>query len=89
MTNTLNGRSFIGKVTREMLKQFDYTTIVDRLNTVSCSYNSDLTGVDNPRFKRSTFPLPETVMQPKRQTKRHAEANVQQPSPATLSTLTL
>ena len=38
-------------------KNFDYTTIADRLRTVSWSNSSHLTGVIKPVYERSTFPL--------------------------------
>ena len=38
-------------------KNFDYTTIVDRLRTVSWSNSSHPTGVVKPVYERSTFPL--------------------------------
>ena len=38
-------------------KNFDYTTIADRLRTVSWSNSSQPTGVVNPVYERSTFPL--------------------------------
>ena len=38
-------------------KNFDYTTIADRLRTVSWSNISHPTGVVKPVYERSTFPL--------------------------------
>ena len=38
-------------------KKFDYTTIADRLRTVSWSNSSHPTGVVRPVYERSTFPL--------------------------------
>ena len=38
-------------------KNFDYTTITDRLRTVSWSNNSHPTGVVKPVYDRSTFQL--------------------------------
>ena len=38
-------------------KNFDYTTIADRLRTVSWSNSSHPTGVVKPVYKRLTFPL--------------------------------
>ena len=38
-------------------KNFDYTTIADRLRTVSWSNSSHPTGVVKPVYERSTFPL--------------------------------
>ena len=38
-------------------KNFDYTTIADRLRTVSWSNTSHPTGVVKPVYERSTFPL--------------------------------
>ena len=37
-------------------KNFEYTTIADRLRTVSRSNNSHATGVVKPLYERSTFP---------------------------------
>ena len=37
-------------------KNFDYTTIADRLRTVSWSISSHPTGVVKPVYERSTFP---------------------------------
>ena len=37
-------------------KNFDYTTIADRLRTVSWSNSSHWTGVVKPVYERSTFP---------------------------------
>ena len=42
-------------------KNFDYTTIADRLSTVSWSSNSRPTGVVKPVYERSTFPLTTTA----------------------------
>ena len=50
----------IQKVTwqhKNATKNFDYTTIADRLRTVSWSNNSHPTGVVRPVYERSTFPL--------------------------------
>ena len=38
-------------------KNFDYTTIADRLRTVSWSNSSHPTGVVKPGYVRSTFPF--------------------------------
>ena len=38
-------------------KNFDYTTIADRLRTFSWSNSSYPTGVVKPVYERSTFPL--------------------------------
>ena len=38
-------------------KNFDYTTIADRLRTVNWSNSSHPTGVVKPVYERSTFPL--------------------------------
>ena len=43
-------------------KNFDYTTIVDRLGTVSWSNSSHPTGVVKPDNDRSTFPLTTTAV---------------------------
>ena len=43
-------------------KNFDYTTIADRLRTVSGSNNSHPTGVVKPVYERSTFPLTATAV---------------------------
>ena len=44
-------------------KNFDYTTIADRLRTVSWSSSSHPTGVVKPVYERSTFPLTAKVVQ--------------------------
>ena len=41
--------------TKNATKSFDYTTIADRLGTVSWSNNSHPTGVVKPVHERSTF----------------------------------
>ena len=46
-------------------KNFDYTTIADRLRTVSWSNSSHPTGVVKPVYERSTFPLTATAVQSK------------------------
>ena len=43
-------------------KNFDYTTIADRLKTVSWSNSSHPTGVVKPVHKRSSFPLATTAV---------------------------
>ena len=43
-------------------KNFDYTTIADRLRTVSWSNSSYHTGVVKPVYERSTFPLTATAV---------------------------
>ena len=43
-------------------KNFDYTTIADRLRTVSWSNSSHPTGVVKPVYERSTFPLTATAV---------------------------
>ena len=43
-------------------KNFDYTTIADRLRTVSWSNSSHPTGVVKPVYERSTFPLTATTV---------------------------
>ena len=43
-------------------KNFDYTTIADRLRTVSWSNSSYSTGVVKPVYERSTFPLTATAV---------------------------
>ena len=45
--------------TKNATKNFDYTTIADRLRTVSWSNSSQPTGVVKPVYERSTFPLVE------------------------------
>ena len=42
---------------KDATKNLDYTTIADRLRTVSWSNNSHPTGVVKPVNERSTFPL--------------------------------
>ena len=43
-------------------KNFDYSTIVDRLRTVSRSNSSYPTGMVKPVYERSTFPLTTTAV---------------------------
>ena len=43
-------------------KNFDYTTIGDRLRTVSWSNSSHPTGVVKPVYERPTFPLTTTAV---------------------------
>ena len=43
-------------------KNFDYTTIADRLRTVSWSNSSHSTGVVIPVYERSTFPITATFV---------------------------
>ena len=43
-------------------KNFDYTTIADRLRMVSWSNSSYPTGVIKPVYERSTFPLNSTAV---------------------------
>ena len=43
-------------------KNVDYTTIADRLRTVSWCNNSHPTGVLKPVYERSTFPLTATAV---------------------------
>ena len=43
--------------TKNATKNVDYTTIADRLRTVSWSNSSHPTGVVKPVYERSTFPL--------------------------------
>ena len=43
-------------------KNVDYTTIADRLRTVSWSNSSQTTGVVKPVYERSTFPLTATAV---------------------------
>ena len=43
-------------------KNFDDTTIADRLRTVNWSDNSHPTGVVKPVYERSTFPLTATAV---------------------------
>ena len=43
-------------------KNFDYTTIADRLRTVSWSNSSHPTGMVKPVYERSTFPLTATAV---------------------------
>ena len=46
-----------GNNIKNATKNFDYTTIADRLRTVSWSNSSHPTGVVKPVYERSTFPL--------------------------------
>ena len=43
-------------------QKIDYTTIADRLRTVSWSNSSHLTGEVKPVYERSTFPLTATAV---------------------------
>ena len=54
--------------TKNVTKNFDYTTIVDRLRTVSWSNNSHPTGVLKSVYERSTFLLTTTAVQSKEHT---------------------
>ena len=47
--------------TKISTKNFDYTTIADRLRTVRSSNNSHPTGVVQLVYERSTFPLTATA----------------------------
>ena len=47
---------------KKATKNFDYTTIADRLRTVSWSNSSHPTGVVEPVYERSTFPLTTTAV---------------------------
>ena len=47
---------------KNVTKNFDYTTIVDRLRMVSWSNSSPSTGVVKPVYERSTFPLTATAV---------------------------
>ena len=51
-------------------KNFAYTTIADRLRTISSSNSSHPPGVVKPVDERSTFPLTATAMQSKGHTCR-------------------
>ena len=46
-----------GENIRNTTKNFDYTTIADRLRTVIWSNSKHPTGVVKPDYERSTFPL--------------------------------
>ena len=46
-------------------KNFDYTTVADRLRTVSWNNSSHQTGVVKPVYERSTFSLTATAVQSK------------------------
>ena len=46
--------------TKNATKNFDYTTIAERLRTVSWGNISDPTGLVEPVYERSTFPLTAT-----------------------------
>ena len=46
-------------------KNFDYTTIADRLKTVNWSNRSHPTGVVKTVYERSTFPLTATAVKSK------------------------
>ena len=48
--------------TKNATKNFDYTTIADRLRTVSWSNSSHSTGVVKPVYEHSTFPLTATAV---------------------------
>ena len=64
MTNapTLTEKSKKQRDNKNATKKFDYTTIADRLGTVSWSNSSYPTGVVKPVYERSTFPLTATVV---------------------------
>ena len=48
--------------TKNATKNFEYTTITDRLMTVRWGNSSHPTGVVKPIYERSTFPLTATVV---------------------------
>ena len=48
--------------TKNATKNFDYTTIADRLRTVSCGNDSHQTGVVKPVYGIQTFPLTAKVV---------------------------
>ena len=50
------------KKQRDNTKNFDYTTITDRLRTVSWSDNRHRTGAVKPVYECPTFPLTATAM---------------------------
>ena len=56
-TPTLTENSKSNVTTQNATKNFDYSTIADRLRTVSGSNNSHPTGVVKPVYECSTFPL--------------------------------
>ena len=65
MTNapTLTEKSKKQRVNiKNATKIFDYTTIADRLRTVSWRNNSYPTGVVKPVYERLTFPLTATAV---------------------------
>ena len=69
LTRSYDKRPFthrkIQKATRQhknAAKNLDYTTIADRLMTVSWSNNSHLTGVVKPVYGYPTFPLTTTAV---------------------------
>ena len=49
-------------IIKNATKNFDFTTIADRLRTVSWSNSSYPTGVIKPVYERSTFPLTATAV---------------------------
>ena len=49
--------------TQNATKNFDYTTIADRLGTISWGNDSHPTGVVKPVYGISTFPLTEKAVQ--------------------------
>ena len=51
-------------------KNFDYTTIADRLNMVNCSNDSYITGVVKPVYKVPTFLLTAKAVWSKRHTRQ-------------------
>ena len=70
MTNTLKRQTMhIVNVTQRRYKTFDYTTITDRLRTVSWSDNIHLTGLVNLGFKGRTCSLPATIVKSNGQNK--------------------
>ena len=55
--STLTEKSKEQRDNKKRHQTYDYTTIADRLRTVSGSYNSHPTGVVKPIYERWTFPL--------------------------------
>ena len=48
--------------TKDATKNFDFTTITDRLKTASWGTSSHPNGVVKPVYERSTFPLTATAV---------------------------
>ena len=70
-TSTENPKSNV--TTQKRHKNFDYTTIADRLRTVSWGNDSHPTGVVKPVYVIPTFPLTAKAVKSKGQSEKKCE----------------